>query len=48
MWPNAMPWGWFASVIIGLGLLQGAIVLVQLLRRPRASSSDSTLSTTQH
>ena len=43
MWPNAVPWGWFASVIIGLGLLQGAIVLVQLLRRARASSSNSTL-----
>jgi hypothetical protein len=42
MWPNAVPWGWFASVVIGLGLLQGAIVLVQLLRRARASSSNST------
>lgn len=42
MWPNAVPWGWFASAIIGLGLLQGASVMVQLLRRARASSSDST------
>jgi hypothetical protein len=39
MWANAVPWGWFASVIIGLGLLQGAIVLAQLVRRARASSS---------
>jgi hypothetical protein len=39
MWANAEPWGWFASVVIGLGLLQGAIVLAQLVRRARASSS---------
>jgi hypothetical protein len=38
MWPNRVPW-WFASVIIGLGLFQGTIVLSQLVRRTRASSS---------
>jgi hypothetical protein len=39
MWPNAVPWGWFASVIIGVGLLQATIVLTQLFLRARASSS---------
>jgi len=36
---NAEPWGWFASVIIGVGLLYGAIVLARVVRRFRASSS---------
>ena len=36
MWANRVPWWWFASVIIGLGLLQGAMVLARIVRRARA------------
>jgi hypothetical protein len=36
---NVVPWRWFASVVIGLGLLQAAMVLAQIVRRVRPSSS---------
>jgi hypothetical protein len=36
MWPNRVPWWWFASVVISLGLLQGTMVLAQIVRRARA------------
>jgi hypothetical protein len=32
MWPSKAPWRLFASVLVGLGLLQGAIVLTRLVR----------------
>jgi hypothetical protein len=38
MWPSWAPWRPFASVVIGLGLLQGAIVIVRLVRGTRPSS----------
>lgn len=35
MWPSTAPWRPFASVVIALGLLQGAMVATQLVRRQR-------------
>jgi hypothetical protein len=35
IWPNAFPWRWFADLLIGLGLLQGAIVITRIVRRTR-------------
>lgn len=32
MWPSSAPWRPFASVVIGLGLLQGAYIATRLLR----------------
>jgi hypothetical protein len=36
MWPNRFPWWWFASVVIGLGLLQGTMLLARIVRRTPA------------
>lgn len=37
MWPSTAPWRPFASVIIGLGLLQAAMVATRLVRGVRGS-----------
>lgn len=38
---NTVPWGWFAYLVIGLGVLQAAMVLTRVVRGDRASSSGS-------
>lgn len=41
---NETPWRWFASAIIGLGMLQGTLVIAQVLRGSRSSSSSEAIS----